>query len=70
MLGDVAVAVNPNDPRYKSLIGKEIIHPFIPDRKMTVIADDMVEIGFGTGAAKITPAHDMEDYACALRHGL
>ncbi|KAL4446025.1 hypothetical protein ABPG74_011017 [Tetrahymena malaccensis] len=71
MLGDVAVAVHPKDPRYKDIIGKELIHPFIPDRKMIVIADDeLVDMNFGTGAVKITPAHDPNDYRCGLRHNL
>jgi valyl-tRNA synthetase len=59
MLGDVAVAVNSKDERYKSFHGKELIHPFIPNRKMIVITDDiLVDPKFGTGAVKITPAHD------------
>ncbi|EER03505.1 valyl-tRNA synthetase, putative, partial [Perkinsus marinus ATCC 50983] len=49
MLGDVAVAVNPKDDRFTYLIGKELVHPFIPDRKMVVIADDYVSMDFGTG---------------------
>lgn len=71
MLGDVAVAVHPNDPRYKDFIGKELVHPFIPDRHIIVIADDvLVDMSFGTGAVKITPAHDPNDYKCGKRHGL
>ena len=71
MLGDVAVAVHPNDPRYKHLHGKELEHPFIKDRKMFVITDDiLVNMDFGTGAVKITPAHDPNDYACGNRHNL
>ena len=71
MLGDVAVAVHPEDPRYKHLIGKELIHPFFPDRHMTVIADpNLVNMEFGTGAVKITPAHDPNDFACGQRHKL
>jgi len=71
MLGDVAVAVHPNDARYKHLHGKEIEHPFIKDRKMIVITDDiLVNMEFGTGAVKITPAHDHNDYQCGLRHKL
>lgn len=63
MLGDVAVAVHPNDPRYAHLHGKELEHPFIKDRKMIVITDDiLVNMDFGTGAVKITPAHDPNDY--------
>jgi len=71
MLGDVAVAVHPNDKRYKHLHGKELEHPFIKDRKMTVITDDiLVNMDFGTGAVKITPAHDPNDYLCGKRHKL
>jgi valyl-tRNA synthetase len=71
MLGDVAVAVHPDDKRYQHLIGKELIHPFIPDRKMVVIADPiLVDMAFGTGAVKITPAHDPNDFACGQRHKL
>ncbi len=70
MLGDVAVAVHPEDPRYKDWVGKELIHPFIPDRKIVVISDDFVDREFGTGAVKITPAHDPNDYACGQKHNL
>ncbi|VWU48658.1 valine--tRNA ligase, putative [Hepatocystis sp. ex Piliocolobus tephrosceles] len=70
MLGDVAVAVHPNDKRYVHLIGKEIVHPFISNRKMTIIADTEVDIEFGTGAVKITPAHDKNDYEMMKRHNL
>ena len=71
MLGDVAVAVHPDDPRYKDLIGKELEHPIIPDRKMTIIADDiLVDMNYGTGAVKITPAHDHNDFKCGERHNL
>ena len=70
MLGDTGVAVHPNDPRYKDWIGKELIHPFVPDRKMIVVADEMVEIDFGTGAVKITPAHDPNDYGVGQRHNM
>mmetsp|Transcript_34869 Transcript_34869/g.67419 ORF Transcript_34869/g.67419 Transcript_34869/m.67419 type:complete len:1020 (-) Transcript_34869:166-3225(-) len=71
MLGDVAVAVHPSDERYKDMVGKEIQHPIIPDRKMTVITDDvLVDPEFGTGAVKITPAHDHNDFECGMRHGL
>jgi valyl-tRNA synthetase len=63
MLGDVAVAVHPDDPRYKHLHGKELEHPFIKDRKLIVITDAiLVNMEFGTGAVKITPAHDPNDY--------
>jgi valyl-tRNA synthetase len=69
ILADVAIAVNPNDDRYKSLIGTQAIVP-IANRKVPIIADDYVEIEFGTGALKITPAHDPNDYAVAQRHNL
>lgn len=71
MLGDVAVAVHPDDKRYTEFVGKELIHPFIKDRKMVVIADSiLVDMKFGTGAVKITPAHDPNDFACGERHHL
>lgn len=71
MLGDTAVAVHPEDDRYKDLIGEEIVHPFFPDRKMKIIADPiLVDKSFGTGAVKITPAHDPNDFACGKRHNL
>ncbi|KAF3923953.1 hypothetical protein ABW21_db0200057 [Orbilia brochopaga] len=70
MLGDTAIAVNPKDPRYQHLIGKRAKHPFIPDRIMPIVADDYVEMDFGTGAVKITPAHDFNDYALGKRHTL
>ena len=71
MLGDVAVAVHPEDPRYTKFIGKELEHPFYPDRKVVVVADDvLVNMDFGTGAVKVTPAHDKNDYACGKRHNL
>lgn len=69
MLGDVAVAVHPNDARYKHLIGKNLIHP-ICNRKMPIIADEYVDMAFGTGAVKITPAHDPNDYELGQRHKL
>lgn len=71
MLGDVAVAVHPEDPRYKEFIGLELEHPFIKDRHMKIIADEiLVDMNFGTGAVKITPAHDHNDYNCGKRHNL
>ena len=70
MLGDVAVAVHPDDPRYKHLHGKFLQHPFC-DRKLPIICDaTLVDMEFGTGAVKITPAHDPNDYECAKRHNL
>ena len=71
MLGDVAVAVHPDDPWYQDLIGKELIHPFIADRHMVIIADaELVDMTLGTGAVKITPAHDFNDFKCGQRHNL
>ncbi|MGH8122390.1 MAG: valine--tRNA ligase, partial [Rudaea sp.] len=69
MLGDVAVAVHPEDERYKHLIGKMLDLPFTR-RKIPVIADEYVDRAFGTGAVKITPAHDFNDYAMGQRHRL
>lgn len=70
MLGDTAVAVHPDDDRYKHLIGKELIHPFV-GRKLPIIADgELVDMAFGTGAVKITPAHDPNDFACGRRNSL
>lgn len=69
MFGDVAVAVNPEDERYTNLIGKELLLP-LTDRKIPIIADSFVEIGFGTGLVKITPAHDPNDWECGRRHNL
>lgn len=70
MLGDTAVSVHPEDDRYKKFIGKPLVHPFFPDRKMVVIGDPMVDMEFGTGCVKITPAHDHNDYKCGVRHKL
>jgi valyl-tRNA synthetase len=69
MLGDTAVAVNPNDKRYEHLIGKNLILP-IMNRKIPVVADEYVDMEFGTGAVKITPAHDPNDFEVAERHSL
>ena len=69
MLGDTAVAVHPDDERYKDLIGKTCILP-IMNKEIPIIADEFVEKEFGTGAVKITPAHDMNDYQAGLRHKL
>jgi len=69
MLGDVAVSVNPTDKRYKQYIGKTLKLP-LTNREIPVIADEMVDAGFGTGAVKITPAHDPNDYEVAERHDL
>ena len=70
MLGDVAVAVHPDDERYADLVGTTLDHPFLPERKMIVVADDYVDPEFGTGAVKIPPAHDPNDYALGVRHNL
>ncbi len=71
MLGDVAVAVNSKDQRYADLVGLELEHPFIKDRKMVVITDDdLVDMSFGTGAVKITPAHDPNDFQCGKKNNL
>ncbi len=69
ILGDTAVAVHPDDPRYAALIGRRVRIPFV-DRDVPIIADDVVDPAFGTGAVKITPAHDHDDHATGLRHGL
>ena len=69
MLGDTAVAVNPEDERYRALIGKMLILPLL-ERRILLIADAMVDKEFGTGAVKITPAHDPNDFEVGRRHGL
>jgi valyl-tRNA synthetase len=69
MLGDTAVAVNPDDDRYRALVGKQIQLP-LADRSIPVIADDYVDATFGSGCVKITPAHDFNDYEVGQRHGL
>ena len=71
MLGDVAVAVHSQDSRYKHLIGKKLQHPFIKDRLLDVVVDDtLVKMDVGTGAVKVTPAHDPNDYECGKRNKL
>ena len=69
LFGDTAVAVNPNDERFKGQVGKDLILPLV-NKKIKLIADDYCEMGFGTGAVKITPAHDPNDYEVGLRHNL
>ncbi len=69
IFGDTAVAVNPNDKRFSDKIGKDLILPLV-NKKIKLIADDYCEMGFGTGAVKITPAHDPNDYEIGLRHNL
>lgn len=69
MLGDTAVAVNPNDQRYKHLIGKTVVLPLV-NREIPIIADDYVDMEFGTGVVKITPAHDPNDFEIGQKHNL
>jgi len=69
MLGDTAVAVNPNDDRYRELVGQTVLLP-LTDREIPIVADEYVDPEFGTGAVKITPAHDPNDYEMGLRHNL
>ncbi len=69
MLGDTAVAVNPNDDRYKDMVGKTVILPIV-HREIPIVADDYVDMEFGTGVVKITPAHDPNDFEVGLRHKL
>ena len=69
MLGDTAVAVNPNDERYKDLVGKTLVLPLV-GREIPIIADEYVDIEFGTGCVKITPAHDPNDFEVGKRHDL
>ena len=69
LLGDTAVAVNPNDERYKHLVGKMLILPIV-HREIPIVADEYVEMDFGTGVVKITPAHDPNDFEVGLRHNL
>jgi valyl-tRNA synthetase len=70
MLGDVAIAVHPEDERYKALIGRSVLVPPLLERAIPIVADEAVESGFGTGAVKVTPAHDPTDYEIGLRHAL
>ena len=69
MFGDMAVAVNPNDDRYKNLIGKNILLPFV-GRKIPILADEYVDMEFGTGCLKITPGHDFNDYEIGKKYSL
>ncbi|MEN8191377.1 MAG: valine--tRNA ligase [Bacteroidota bacterium] len=69
MLGDTGVAVNPNDERYKNLIGKSVVLPIV-GREIPIFADEYVDLEFGTGAVKVTPAHDVNDYDMGQRHDL
>ncbi len=69
ILGDTAVAVHPDDPRYRDLVGRTVRIPFV-ERDVPIIADAVVDPAFGTGAVKITPSHDLDDYATGKRHDL
>ena len=69
ILGDTAVAVHPQDSRYTDFIGRQVVVPIL-GRRIPVIADDYVDMGFGTGALKITPGHDPNDYEIGIRHNL
>ena len=69
MLGDTAVAVHPEDERYKDLVGKNVILPLV-NKEIPIVADEYVEMDFGTGVVKITPAHDPNDFEVGRRHGL
>ncbi len=69
MLGDTGVAVNPNDERYRDIVGKTCVLPLV-DREIPVVADDYVDMEFGTGCVKMTPAHDPNDFEVGLRHNL
>ncbi len=69
LLGDVAIAVNPKDSRYSKLVGKKVRLPLV-GRLMPIIVDDFVDVNFGSGCVKITPAHDLNDFQVGLRHGL
>lgn len=70
MLGDVAIAVHPDDERYKAVVGKTVLAPPLLQREIPIVADDVVDMSFGTGAVKVTPAHDATDYEIGLRHAL
>ncbi|MFO0702967.1 MAG: valine--tRNA ligase, partial [Candidatus Andersenbacteria bacterium] len=69
MLGDQAVAVHPDDPRYRELVGKHVLLPLV-EKEIPIVADEHVDQHFGTGAVKVTPAHDLADYEIAQRHSL
>ena len=69
MLGDTAIAVHPDDKRYRDLVGKTLPHPFV-DRELIIVADEHVDPEFGTGAVKVTPAHDPNDFEIGMRHAL
>ena len=68
MLGDTGIAVHPDDERYRDLVGKSVAHPF-DRREIPIVADEAVDPAFGTGAVKVTPAHDPNDFEIAQRQG-
>ncbi|MGW0160571.1 valine--tRNA ligase [Mycobacterium sp. NPDC003323] len=70
MLGDTAIAVHPDDDRYRALVGTTLAHPFLADHSIVIVADAHVDPEFGTGAVKVTPAHDPNDFEIGLRHNL
>ena len=70
MLGDTAIAVHPDDERYRDLVGSTLAHPFLADHEIVIVADEHVDPEFGTGAVKVTPAHDPNDFEIGLRHNL
>lgn len=70
MLGDSGIAVHPDDPRYTHLVGKFAVHPFIQGRRLPIVADTYVDREFGTGAVKLTPAHDPNDFNLGMAHKL
>lgn len=70
MLGDTGIAVHPQDDRYKEFVGKTVLHPIIPGRRLRIVADEYVDREFGTGAVKLTPAHDHNDFNLGKKHGL
>ncbi len=69
IMGDTAICVHPDDPKYRHLIGKQVIVPLV-NRKVPLITDEYIDMNFGTGALKVTPAHDINDYNLGLKHGL
>ena len=70
MLGDSGIAVNPQDERFKNLVGKNCRHPFIEGRLLPIVADSHISMDFGSGAVKITPAHDHNDLALGRRYSI
>jgi valyl-tRNA synthetase len=70
MLGDSGIVVNPKDKRYEHLVGKMAKHPFIPERKLPIVADEYADMEFGSGAVKMTPAHDPNDFKLGQKHNL